>query len=71
MKKTLKRRAFSKFASHILLIGVVMATVLCVGYIATVEHMSTAYKEGCLFYALVLTEIVAFTCFADYIHKTM
>jgi len=71
MEKTIKRRALSRFASHILLCGAVIITVFCVGYIANLEFMSSTYRAACEFYALLLAELVAFTCLADYIHKTM
>ncbi|PKM63432.1 MAG: hypothetical protein CVU97_00390 [Firmicutes bacterium HGW-Firmicutes-21] len=71
MKKRAKRRGLSSFAAHILFCSIVIITVSCIGYIATVDHMSASYRAGCLFYALLLAEAIAFTCFADYIHKTM
>ncbi|HBR32279.1 MAG TPA: hypothetical protein DD733_09380 [Clostridiales bacterium] len=71
MEKTIRRRALSRFASNILFCGAVLVTVLCVGYIANLEYMSAQYKDACEFYALLMAELVSFTCFADYIHKTM
>jgi len=70
MKKTMKRRPLSAFASHILLCGVILATVFCVGYISNLEHMSYNYVAACEFFILLITEIVCFTCLADYIYKT-
>lgn len=65
-----KRRSLSSFATHILVCSTLLATVFCVGYISTLEYMSSMYKEACEFYALLLAEIVSLTCFADYIYKT-
>lgn len=71
MEKKGKRRMLSRFATHILFCGAVLITIFCVGYITSLEIMSAQFKEACEFYALLLTELTAFTCFADYIHKTI
>jgi hypothetical protein len=65
-----KRRSLSSFATHILVCSTILVTVLCVGYISTLDYMSSMYKTACEFYVLLLAEIVSLTCFADYIYKT-
>lgn len=70
MKIKTKRRSLSHFASHILLSGAIVITVFCIGYISSLEFMSSQYKAACEFYVLLLAELASFTCFADYIHKT-
>ncbi|HAN21503.1 MAG: hypothetical protein A2Y15_00750 [Clostridiales bacterium GWF2_36_10] len=71
MKNKTKRRSLSRFASHILLSGAIVITVFCVGYITTLDMMSSTYRAAIEFYVLLLAELTAFTCFADYIHKTL
>jgi predicted CDP-diglyceride synthetase/phosphatidate cytidylyltransferase len=65
-----KRRSLSPFATHILICATILATVFCIGYITTLDYMSSMYKSACEFYVLLLAEIVSFTCLADYIYKT-
>jgi hypothetical protein len=69
MKKA-KRRSLSPFATHLMVCATILATVFCVGYISTLDYMTSMYKAACEFYVLILAEIVSFTCFADYVYKT-